>query len=210
MKTTEVEYKFGQTSIKVVGVPGSGTGQVISDPLHEGLSHAEAVAIDVMESVMLSLHSKGLLTTQVVEALQASYEAVENNVHQLGSRAKVDAHSSAYARFVKEVLHCDEHEFDDQVMIATSDGPGAFVSSWTWVTDGEVTRYLLDVLMTEYGTLDVLERYGINSLEDAVEEDGIDAVYEKIKGLIPVRNAFAPARPRENAEYVPRERDRGG
>lgn len=179
-------------SVKIEGEPGSGGGRVSSEVKNDGLRYPEAIALDVMESVLLALHARGVLTREVEQAVKDAHEAVGNNMHQLGQRALSDRQSSAYALFAHERVLTDDLQFDERMVVSGGDGPGAFVSSWTWVPDYEVVSHFESLIKKKHGSLDVLERFGIESLESAVEAEGLEAVYERIKDLIHAQDQMMP------------------
>jgi hypothetical protein len=189
---------MGALTFTVLGEPGLGAAKLTAQGQDPQASFAEAVAEDTFGAVILALHAKGALTPQVEEAMRSAYESVGNNLDMLGERVKHDGTSSIYARFAKDRAQSFDREFDGKVLVTVDDAGDAFVSAWTWVPGWSVEQYLIDLVMDGYGTLDVLERVGIKSLSAEIKKHGVEAVYQRIRTLIPeLADQQPPARPRQ-------------
>jgi hypothetical protein len=54
-----------------------------------------------------------------------------------------------YVEFAHLILDSDEMSFDEAPVVATGNGPGAWVQGWFWVTDESVRKMILAQQATE-------------------------------------------------------------
>lgn len=169
--------------VRLFGKPGECARLETATSQHQ--THHEAVAMDAIESVILSLYSRGLLTEEVEQAIKESVEAIGNHIDELGDRALVDASTSVFAKVAEEVLASDDVEFDPRLVVSESES-GAFVQGWQWVSNEEVRIHLHELLQAKCSGLAALSSVDIDpdKFDELFDEIGPESMYERIKPLL--------------------------
>lgn len=182
-----VKFSNGH-EVRLFGRPRLGAGENgcrLETAATQDQCHAEAIAMDAVESVILSLYSGGLLTDPVEDAIKEAVEAMGNYIAELGDRVLVDASTSVFAKVAEEDLGGDDLSFDSRMAVSPSEN-GAYVQGWQWVPNEEVRIHMHAALQVKCGGLSGLSEVGIDpdKFDELFDEIGPEEMYQRIKPLL--------------------------
>lgn len=160
-------------------------------------AHQQAVVNDVMETVLLALYSKGALTAAVVEAMNDAADGLANNFDSLGEVGMLWAADDPYAGAAKSLLANGDLQVDGRTLVSGVSSNGAFVQSWSWVSDSVVAQHFQNMLAQNAGdnVEEVLEELEIpdypesevRDVDRLIEVLGVKRVYELLSPHFPAQ-----------------------